>query len=442
MTPEPSRRDLLRLAASAGAAAALGPVAWAAPAESGSYPARDRKGPLRVAAVGVGGRGRGNINSVGNLGEIVALIDVDAETRAKAGVDFPNAATFADFRQALMVMRDEIDAVIVSTPDHTHAVAAALAMRLGKAVYCEKPLTRTIWEARELAKLQRKHRVITQMGNQYTSADSLRNVAALIRAGEFGAVREVHCWTNRAGGWWPQGVARPETKPTPKKVNFDLWLGPSADRPYADGYHPFAWRGWWDFGAGALGDIGCHCMNLPFMALDLRDPVAVQAKTSGHNRDSFPLWSIVDYEFAKTARHDAFKLTWYDGGKLPDERLAPGVKYGGNGSLIVCEKATIYAANEYGANAVRLDGQALPTANFTKSPGHMAEFLNAIRTGQPASSDFSNYAVPLTETVLLGNLAVWADGPRVEWDARRMQVKGSSEYDALIRPTLRKGWTL
>lgn len=399
--------------------------------------------PILFGVIGVGGKGWSGMEQAAQFGNIVALCDVDVNPRAKGMAEHPRAAAFTDFRHMIDAMRGRMDAVVISTPDHVHAPAAAYAMRAGLHVYCEKPLSRTIWEARRLQELARQFKVQTQMGNQFTSHNPLRKTAAAIQAGLLGKVNEIHLWTDRPGGWWKQGVPRPEPKPAPKGVDFDLWLGPSPERPHAEGYHPFAWRGWWDFGTGSLGDIGCHNFNLAFQALDLRDPLAVQAQTSGHNRDSFPAWSIVTYEFGARGNRAPLKLYWYDGGKKPPPELGPGVEFGGNGSLIVCEKGTLYAPNEYGGDPRLLSGDPIPVADFEESPGHMAEFARAIKEGRPANSNFPDYSGPLTETVLLGNLAVWADGPRLEWDSRRMQVKGAgSEYDSLIRPTYRPGWAL
>ncbi|MCE9559305.1 MAG: gfo/Idh/MocA family oxidoreductase, partial [Armatimonadetes bacterium] len=227
---------------------------------------------------------------------------------------------------------------------------------------------------------------------------------------------------------------------TPKGVDFDLWLGPRPERPYAAGYHPFAWRGWWDFGTGSLGDMGCHIFNTPFMALDLRDPIAVQAETSGHNRDSFPEWVKVHYEFPERKGRPAVDLHWYDGGKRPDASLAKGFEFGGNGVILVCEKATIYSPNEFNTEYHLVGGGTIPDIEVDESPGHMAEFARAALGGKPAVSNFPNYSGPLTETVLLGNLAIWANGPRLEWDAKKMKVKGTDEYDALIKPAYRRGY--
>jgi predicted dehydrogenase len=340
-------------------------------------------------------------------------------------------------------MHREFDAVVVATPDHTHTAAAALAMRHGKHVYVEKPLTRTVGEARMLAEIARENKVMTTMGNQGTASTNLRKVAKLVRQGAFGRAKEVHCWTDRCGGWWPQGVDRPFPDiDVPKNVAWNEWLGPAPFRHYAKGYHPFAWRGWWDFGSGSLGDIGCHAMNLPFMALDLRDPVSIQAQTSGHNRDSFPSWSIVTYEFGERNGRAPVKLVWYDGGKKPSQDLAPGTKLDPNGSLIVCENATLYNPAEYGMSTQIVGGGSLPSVEVVESPGHFEEFAHAVAGGPTPVGHIPDYSGPLTETVVLGNLAVWADGSRLEWDAKNMSVKGTNEYASLIHPRYRMGWEI
>lgn len=436
MSHQPTRRDVLKTSAFAALGAGVLTTASAAKRPSPN----DR---IRFAMIGVGGRGGAHLKPAFEHGDIVALCDIDAETRSKAMLNYPDAATFSDFRRMFDSMAKDIDAVVVATPDHTHAPAAAMALHLGKHVYCEKPLTRSIWEARELAGLARTARTMTQMGNQGTAGDDLRKVAALLKAGKLGAVKEIHCWTNRAGGWWPQGVDRPAGgTPIPHTIDWDLWLGPSPRRDYAPGYHPFAWRGWWDFGSGALGDIGCHCMNLPFMAFDLRDPIAVTAETSGHNRDSFPSWSIIKYEFDARGSRPAVNLHWYDGGKMPPKDLAPNEKLEANGCLIVCEKGTLHMPHEYGAGGHLISGEPLPEVDFVKSPGHFAEWAEAIKGGPIPRGNLPGYACALTEVVLLGNLAVWADGPRVTWDARNMRAGGAENLEKVIHPEYRRGWKL
>lgn len=438
MSNDLSRRSVLTGAVAVAGIAAL-PIEVSASAPA--TPVADApKGRLRIGIVGCGGKGWTGMELAAEHGDIVAIADVDSEYRAKAMIEHPKAATFDDYRLMFESMRGHMDAVIISTPDHHHATAAALAMKQKLHTYCEKPLCRTIWECRQLAKLARDNKVATQMGNQSTASTPMRKAAALIQRGDFGAVKEIHLWTDRAERYWKQGIPRPAAARTPKKLNFDLWVGPRPDRPFGEGYHPFHWRGFWDFGTGALGDMGCHIFNMAFMALDLRDPIAVQAVTSGHNRESFPSWAHVTYEFPERKTRPALKLHWYDGGKKPPASLVPGHEMGGNGVIVVCEKGTIYGLDESNQNFIMVGGAALPDIEVEESPGHMAEFARAAMGGKPAVSNFPNYSGPLTETVLLGNLAIWANGPRLEWDAKRMKVKGTDEYDALIKPTFRQGY--
>jgi predicted dehydrogenase len=317
---------------------------------------------------------------------------------------------------------------------------------MGKHCFCQKPLTRTIYEARLMGKVAREMKVATQMGNQGTAGDDLRRGAAWLRAGVLGDVTEIHIWTNRP--IWPQGIARPKPGERPSHLNWDLWLGPAPERPFADAYHTFKWRGWWDFGTGALGDMGCHEINMAFMGLDLRNPASVQAVTSGHNRDSYPSWSIVTYQFPAAASRKAVKLVWYDGGKTPPESLLDGHKpQRGGGMLCIGAKGKLHGAG-------RLSGVKPKDVKFPKSPGHFAEWINAIRGGPAPMSNFPDYAGPLTETVLLGNLAVWAAneadstakepiavGPTIQWDSENLRAQGVG-LESLIRPTYRQGYTL
>ena len=435
-----TRRDLLKGTAAAAIGLAAG-GASAALKQPATVTGADR---LRIGIVGAGGKGWSGMEQAAEQGDIVAICDIDVVSRTKAMIQHPRAASFDDYRTMYKALRGELDAVVISTPDHHHAPAAALAMNQGLHVYCEKPLTRTIWEARQLQNIAQRRRVASQMGNQSTASTELRKMAALIAKGTYGHVKEIHLWTDRAGGWWKQGVPRPAAvAEIPKNLNFDLWLGPRPDRPYADGYHPFAWRGWWDFGCGALGDIGCHNVNLPFQALDLRDPISVQAETSGHNKDSYPQWSIVRYEFGARGDRGPVTMFWYDSGKRPPVELAHGETLAGNGCIVVCEHATLYSAGEYGGAMHLAGGGALPrSSNFVHSPGHFQEWVESMESGKPTGSDIVGISGPLTETVLLGNLAVWASGEKLEWDARNLRVKGRPEFDAVIRPAYRPGWTL
>ncbi|MEX2243246.1 MAG: Gfo/Idh/MocA family oxidoreductase [Fimbriimonadaceae bacterium] len=435
MAKKTTRRDFLKTSTAVAVGATLGLPTI--------IKASQDKGKPRFAVIGAGGRGGSNLASAAQTGIVVAVAEVDLNTRIEVMKNHRDAASFEDYRTMLDAMHREVDGVVISTPDHHHAPAAAMAMRYGKHVYVEKPLTRTVGEARTLAKLARENKVHSQMGNQGTAVTSLRKVAKVVRDGTFGTVKEVHCWTDRAKGWWPQGVDRPlPVEDAPNTIDWDVWVGPAPFRRYAKGYHPFAWRGWWDFGSGALGDIGCHCINLPFMALDLRDPIAVRAETSGHNRDSFPVWSVVTYEFGKRGDRAPLNMYWYDGGKFPSQDLAPNVQYDSNGCLIVCSGGTVYCPGTYGEGARLVGGEAMPDTEVTVSPGHFEEFANACVGGPKPMGNIPDYSGPLTETTVLGNLAVWADGSRIEWDARNMRVKGSNEYDALVEPLYRAGWDL
>jgi predicted dehydrogenase len=398
-----------------------------------------------MASIGLGGKGASDSADAGNAGEMVAICDVDENTLNAAAKRWPKAAKFFDFRQMLDKMGKRIDAVTVSTPDHCHAAASLMAMRMGKHCFTQKPLAHTIYEARLMGQVAREQKVATQMGNQGTASGNLRRAAALVRAGSVGKVKEVHVWTNRP--MWAQGGTRPKETAVPASLKWDLWIGPAPLRPYGNGYHPFAWRGWWDFGCGALGDMACHTMNMPYMGLDLRHPTSVAAKTSGHNRDSYPKWSIITFEFPATAARPGIKLFWYDGGKLPPDELLDGRKPSSSGSCIVGERGKLYAAgDQVDADIVFLGGAKEMTVAFPQSPGHFTEWVNAIRGGPPAMSNFPNYSSPLTEVVLLGNLAVWAadqgQGKKIEWDAKNAKTLNAPEVERIVRPVYRSGYTL
>jgi len=413
--------------------AAIGLGYWVA----GGVQAAESKSPNEKVAfgcIGISGKGSSDTADAAKHGNVVAICDADQARLDSAEKRYPKAKKFTDFRKLLEEMGKSIDAVTVSTPDHVHAPAALMAMRMGKHCFCQKPMTRTIYEARLMGKVAREKKLATQMGNQGTAGSGLRRGAAMLRAGVVGNVREIHIWTNRP--IWPQGVARPKPSESPKNLNWDLWLGPAPERPYAAGYHPFSWRGWWDFGTGALGDMGCHNINMVFMGLDLRDPISVEAESSGHNKDSFPAWSIVTYQFAATSNRPALKMVWYDGGKLPNADICGGEKPSkGGGSLVIGEKGMLFGDGKLLGGAKPVD------VKFPESPGHFTEWVRAIQKGEPAMSNFPDYAGPLTETVLLGNLAVWA-GQKVEWDAQEMKAKNVSGLETLIKPVYRKGYTL
>lgn len=401
---------------------------------------------IAMASVGCGGKGSSDSADAGSKGDMVAICDVDEKTLGAAASRFTKAKKFFDFRKMLEEMGKSIDAVTVSTPDHCHAVAAAMAMKMGKHCFCQKPLTHTIFEARELGRIAKEMKVATQMGNQGTANNSLREAAAQLRAGAIGTVTEVHVWTNRP--IWPQGGDRPKPEKAPANLHWEEWLGPAPERPYAKGYHPFSWRGWWDFGTGALGDMACHTVNMPYMGLDLKDPVSVQAITSGHNRDSYPKWSIITFQFPAVDWRPAIKFVWYDGGKRPSRDLV-GKDLSGSGCLAIGTKGKQYAPGDYAENKVEyLDGAEAKKVEFEQSPGHFEEWVRAIKGGPEARSNFPNYAGGLTEVILLGNLAVWAapekeqEGKKIEWDAKKLVATNAPEVADVVKAPYRKGYSL
>jgi predicted dehydrogenase len=436
----PNRREFLKTTGAAG----IGYFVAAGLAAKVSASANER---IAMASIGIHGKGESDSKDAARSSDLVAICDVDDEKLEAAGRrdGFKKAKKYNDFRKMLDEMGKSIDAVTISTPDHVHAVAASMAMRMGKHCFCQKPLTHTIHEARRIGEIAREMKVATQMGNQGTADDGLRRGAAQIRAGALGTVKEVHVWTNRP--IWPQGVSRPAPQDPPAYLHWDLWLGPAPVRPYGERlYHPFNWRGWWDFGTGALGDMACHLVNLPFMALDLRDPLSVQAETSGHNKDSYPKWSIITFEFPARGERPALKLMWYDGRKLPPKELFGDKRPAQGGVLVVGEKGKLLVTDDYGGQNQLFDGASEPKVTFPRSPGHFQEWVAAIKGGKPAMSNFPDYAGPLTETVLLGNLAVWvaASGPgeKVEWDAKDLKVKNIAGLEPILQPAYRQGYSL
>lgn len=432
MLQRPSRRKFMQTTAVIGAGYWIG---------GSANPLRAQSPNQRVnfASIGVDGKGQSDSGDAGRLGQMVAICDIDDRKLEKAKVTrFKEAKTFFDFRTMLEEMGDKIDAVTVSTPDHTHAVAAAMALRMGKHCFVQKPLTHTIYEARVLSELAAEKKVATQMGNQGTAGSRLRKGAAIMKSGALGTIKEVHVWTNRPV--WPQGLERPAGTPVPGYLHWNEWLGPAPERPYNEAYHPFKWRGFWDFGTGALGDMACHTVNMPFMGLNLRDPVSVEAKTSGHNQETYPAWSHITFEFPELGGRPALKMYWYDGGQKVDPKLLDGEKLSDSGSLVIGEKGKIMSTDDYGGEW-KLLGMKEPDVDYVESPGHFEEFVRAIQGGEPAMSNFPNYAGPLTETILLGNLAVWS-GKKVEWDAKNMKATNAPELDKIVKSEYREGYSL
>tara|TARA_B100000902_G_scaffold143922_1_gene141351 strand:- start:14 stop:1375 length:1362 start_codon:yes stop_codon:yes gene_type:complete len=411
---------------------------------------------LNIAAIGVGGMGSGNIQKCSNE-NIVALCDVDFKRGAKTFQEFPKAKRFKDFRVMFDKMEKEIDAVIVATPDHTHAVASMEAIRRGKHVYTQKPLTHSIWEARQLNKAARQYRVATQMGNQGHSSEGARLTVEWIQAGVIGEVREVHCWSDRPLRgtrfekklYWPQGVAkRSESKHSvPSTLDWDLWLGPAPYRDYSPDYVPFNWRGWWDFGTGALGDMGCHIIDHPYWALKLGYPESVEASSTHIHLETAPLASLVTYHFPSRGTLPPVKMLWYDGGIKPPrpEELELEEDWPADGVLYIGDKGKIMHQSHGGMPSLiplsRMNDFQQPGKTLKRIQGsHEQNWVDACKGGEKACSHF-DYSGPLTEVVLLGNLAIRTEGPLL-WDGPSMRVTNNESANRYVQREYRRGWTL
>lgn len=401
---------------------------------------------LNIGVIGVDGRGGANMAACAQSENIVALCDVDETRLQKAAAAHPGAARYIDYRRLLE--HPGLDAVLVSTPDHTHAHPSLTAMDLGLHVYCEKPLTHSVWEARQVARMARRKRVVTQMGNQGHSNNGTRTVVEIVQAGVVGPIREAHCWTDRP--IWPQGIPRPpEGPPAPSTLHWDLWLGPAPARPYHEAYHPFAWRGWWDFGTGALGDMACHVMDTAYWALSLGAPESVTAESEPVLSESAPKWSVIRYLFPQRGELPPVRLTWYDGGKKPPRELAHGRELPENGTLLIGDRGTIFLPDPYGSSYVllpeeRFRGFEPPDPILPRSPGHHAEWIAACKGGKDAATtpgSHFGYSGPLTEMVLLGNVAL-RTGEEIRWDARRLRARGCPAAEPYLRRRYRPGWEL
>jgi len=434
-----SRRDFMGAAAAVAAFTivprhVLGGPNNAAPSEK-----------LNIAGIGSGGMGGGNINAC--RGEnIVALCDVDDKQAEGTFKRFPNAKKYRDFRKMLDEQKD-IDAVIVATPDHTHAVAAMAAMKRGKHVYVQKPLTRTVYEARALTEAAREYNVATQMGNQGHSGEGVRLICEWIWDGAIGPVREVNAWTDRP--IWPQGIDRPKDKhDVPSTLDWDLWLGPAPWRPYVGNktYCPFNWRGWWDFGCGALGDMACHLLDPVFSALKLGYPASVEACATKVNNETFPLASIVRYEFPARGDMPPVKLNWYDGGMKPPrpEELEPGRRM--TSVIFIGDKGKLMCG-EYGDRPRLIPESKMkeykrPPKTLPRVKGsHEQNWIDACKGGEPACSNF-DYSGPFTESVVMGNLAIRRLGKKLLWDGKNMEVTNDDEANEYVNPPYRNGWSL
>jgi predicted dehydrogenase len=472
MTRRVTRRRALQLAA----AAPLGYL-LTGPALSVRR-AYGANGKIRVAGIGVGGKGNSDIEHAGQVMEVVALCDIDEDRLNRRATTWPGAKKYTDYRKLFDEMVKDVDAVTVSTPDHSHTLPSVLAMRAGKHVYCQKPLTHTVAEARLMRETAAKFGVCTQMGNQGSALSGLRRAVELVHSGALGAITEAHVWTNRPAHYWkqtPDIVARPKEAPVPKTVHWEEWIGPAPFRPYAvrddeklgkkPAYHPHDWRGYWDFGTGALGDMACHTANMAFRAMRLDAPTAVVAEAGEINPETYPAWAHIRYMFAAAANRPKCTLHWYEGkrdGKkvLPPEELLSkllksGEKLADSGSILVGEKGVLFSPNDYAAQF-----RLVPEKNFVgvqtttpeSGPEGVAkdndaymkkEWADAIRAGKPAmaSSNF-DIAARLTETMLLGNIAVRFAGKVLEWDTAKLRFTNSDAATKLVGTEYRKGWEL
>lgn len=439
-----SRRRFLSTSAAATGALALGAYVNVSPAKESNSPNEK----LNIAGIGTTNRAAADLQGVQSE-NIVALCDVDDNLMEKGAMMFKPDRKYRDFRIMLEKEEKNIDAVVVGTPDHTHAPAAAMALRLGKHVYCEKPLTHTVKEARVLAELAKEKKLVTQMGNQIHSGDNYRRVVELVQAGAIGKVTEVHVW---AGAEYHDAKFTTGT-PAPKGLDWDLWLGPAPERPYSEGVHPFNWRKFWDYGTGTLGDFGCHYMDLAHWALNLRAPTAVEATGDPTPYDpvSAPRHCIAHYEYPARGEMPACKLHWYDSGKRPElwsTALPEAAKNAtaGGGQLFVGSEGMLLS--NYGGRWLlrwlrtedNYAGFQAPKETIPASIGHHKEWLEAIKTGGTTTCNF-DYAGALTEAVLLGTVA-YRSGKRVEWDAANLNVTNNPAAQQFIHTEYRKGWTL
>ena len=404
---------------------------------------------LNLAGIGIGGQGGSDLDNMKSE-NIVALCDVDWKHAAHTFEAFPNAKRHKDFRKMLDEQKD-IDAVVVATPDHTHFFASMAAIKAGKHVYCEKPLTHSVWEARTLAAAAREAKVATQMGNQGQASEETRRLCEFVWDGAIGPVREAHIWTDRPSNglfkeYWPQGVDRPtDTPEVPKDMDWDLWIGAAPFRPYHPAYTPFKWRGWWDFGTGALGDIGCHAIDPVARALKLGHASSVQASSTRVNKETYPLGSMVTYEFPARGDMPACKLVWYDGNLRPPrpEELEQGQTMGDNGRLLIGDKGKILGSKIIPESKRKAYQE--PEKTIPRSPGHYVEWIQACKGGKPAGSNF-DWAGPLAETVLLGNVAL-RTGLRDEltrmkllWDGPNLKFTNLDDANEYVRREYREGW--
>jgi predicted dehydrogenase len=429
-----TRRQFLRAASIGAAGTLVAGCETSAPQTARKISPNEK---LNLGVIGTAHRASENLSRIASE-NIVALCDVDENFLAAAKQRFPRARTYSDFRKLLE--QPDLDAVVVCTADHTHAVATAAALHLGKHVYCEKPLTHTVAEARTIARLTAANKKLaTQMGTQIHATDNYRRVVELVQTDAIGRVSECHVWCEKSLGKGERPTAMP---PVPSTLHWDLWLGPASARPYHPDYLPKTWRHWWDFGEGILGDMACHYMDLPFWALNLGVPITVEAEGPPVNPETTPESLIVRYQFPGQRGSAPFPLTWYDGGKRPALVIEGKVPAWPNGVLFVGEKGMLLA--DYSRRMLLPESQFAefkpPSPFIPESIGHQTEWLAACKTGCPTTCNFA-YASRLTETVLLGNVAYRA-GQKLEWNSSQLRAMNCPQAENYLRSEYRAGWEL
>lgn len=404
---------------------------------------------LNIAAIGAGGKGFSDINACAETENIVAFADPDDKRAARTFERYPNVPKHKDFRRMLDQHEKEIDAVLVSCPDHVHGSASMWAMTRGKHVYCQKPLTRTVWEAQQLAQTAAKYNLATQMGNQGYSNDGARVAAEILWSGDIGNVTEVHAWTNRPLKYWPQGPdVMPKEEPVPAHLDWDAWLAGSEHRPYSPAYAPHHWRGFPDFGCGAIGDMACHILGTPNMALKLTAPTSVECiKQEGKGQYTFPLHSVIRFDFPARFNMPAVKVFWHDGLTAPPkfDAIPEGELIGDkdvNGSLFLGDKGMM-TTGCYGERTrlmpdAKMKDYKLPPQFLTRSPGHYRDWLRACKGGERSCSNFG-VAGPFVSWMLLGVIAMKFEG-RLDWDAAKGRFTNNNAANAYLKPKFRKGW--
>jgi predicted dehydrogenase len=430
-----SRREFLKTSTSAAVAF------WVA----GRSVADDSKSPnekLNIACVGTSGQAGWNIGQIAKQ-NVVAFADVDSANLNAKSEQFPQAKLYDDFRRMLDAEGKRIDAVLVATPDHIHAPAAAMALRMGKHVYCEKPLSHSVFESRTLAKLARENKCVTQLGTQVHAGSNYRRVVEVLKSGAIGPVTEAYAWVGKG---WSDGRFD-SSKPAPSNLNWDLWLGPAPERPFSSGVHPANWRKFWDYGSGTLGDMGCHYIDLIFWALDLKYPTAAWAEGPEVHEIGCPAWCAAHWEFPARGDQPPVKLHWTDGGKRPEilgtlKRKDGSPVQWGDGHLFVGEKGMLLS--DYGRYLLLPEDKFVdfkpPEKSIPDSIGHHNEWIQACKAGGTTTCNF-DYSGALSETVLLGTVA-YRVGDKLEWDAENLKATNTTKADQYLRREYRKGWAL